>query len=442
MRILGGVTLAMRLARGSGFAPPAPVAGGLRGVVLDLDGTLVDTEYLSPVAWSAVLREVGVDIDADALGEDISRPELRGAGAMQVAQHLIDAHGIAPERIGGGAAWMAERKKSLAVGLVVSREVDLNGCWFPGVTEALAKLEDKVGAGGIGLCTSNLRPVVRMTLRAGGLFDGFGGGRTVQEDVDELKPSAEPYARALSCMGRPAAAVAAVEDSVVGVKAALNAGVGCVIGVLNRDEAAAEEREGVAKALLEAGASGIFETTAEAIDWCAENAAEDAAACAAAAAPSRAEAAEEVVYRYFDGVNDKDPELIRSCFAPTVTLRDMCGITKGTPRTATPGDMADRCMEFLTAHPDCAVRFEAPPRADRAGRWVWAHWTETGTWKGESCGVAPAGTPLDVGGHTRFLVEEVDGELKIAKQVVYRTFSEWEVAVSAKSAAASSESAP
>lgn len=412
------------------FAPPA--ARPLQGVLFDLDGTLVDTEYLSPLAWSAVLSEVGMDISVAALEEEISVPELRGAGAPQIAAHLIEQYLKSRPEAVPSASWMAERKKSLAVALVVGGKYDLTSAWFEGVPDALRDLASKVGEGGVGLCTSNLRPVVRETLRAGDMTAVFGGGSTMQEDVDSLKPSAEPYARALRLLGRPADAVAAVEDSVVGVKAAKAAGVGVVIGVLNRDgaEDAAAEKDAVAAALLEAGACGIFETTAEAARWCASNAAPGAADLPAKARPrSGPEAAEEVVSRYFDGVNDKDAQMIASCFAPSVELRDMCGISKGTPRTATPQDMADRCMEFLAAHPDCAVRFEAPPRADRNGRWVWCHWTESGTWKGASCGVEPKGTPLDVGGHTRFLVEDVDGEPKIAKQVVYRTYSEWELAL-------------
>jgi hypothetical protein len=79
---------------------------------------------------------------------------------------------------------------------------------------------------------------------------------------------------------------------------------------------------------------------------------------------------EAVVRRYFAGVNAKDREMIMSCFADTVELRDMCGISRGAPRMAKASDMGDRCMEFVAAHPDCEVHFESPPRADREGRWV------------------------------------------------------------------------
>jgi len=59
---------------------------------------------------------------------------------------------------------------------------------------------------------------------------------------------------------------------------------------------------------------------------------------------------------------------------------------------------------------------------------VFAHWYETGTWSGESCGIPPQYTPLNVEGQTRFFVND---DLKIADLVVTRTFTEWERLVTA-----------
>lgn len=60
-----------------------------------------------------------------------------------------------------------------------------------------------------------------------------------------------------------------------------------------------------------------------------------------------------------------------------------------------------------------------------------AHWYETGTWSGESCGMEPTNEPMKVEGQTRFLVNE---ELKIVDMVVTRTFTDWENAMLAKRA--------
>mmetsp|Transcript_65563 Transcript_65563/g.77631 ORF Transcript_65563/g.77631 Transcript_65563/m.77631 type:complete len:182 (-) Transcript_65563:102-647(-) len=135
---------------------------------------------------------------------------------------------------------------------------------------------------------------------------------------------------------------------------------------------------------------------------------------------------EAVVYRYFDGVNKKDRDQIASCFAPDARIRDVCGVSN-TEREVTPDDLADRCMDFLAAHPDTKVDFYHGPVCGRGdSRWVLAHWYETGTWSGFSCGLYPEGTPLTVEGQTRFLVSD---ELKITDVVVTRTFSDWEKAL-------------
>ena len=64
-----------------------------------------------------------------------------------------------------------------------------------------------------------------------------------------------------------------------------------------------------------------------------------------------------------------------------------------------------------------------------SSRWVFANWYEEGTWSGESRGISPEGSPLDVEGQTRFLVND---DLFISEMVVTRTFSEWEKQLQAK----------
>ena len=70
------------------------------------------------------------------------------------------------------------------------------------------------------------------------------------------------------------------------------------------------------------------------------------------------------------------------------------------------------------------------PECGRESSWVVAHWYETGTWTGESCGIKPTGAPMRVEGQTRFFVTE---DMKISDMVVTRTFTEWEKATLAAS---------
>jgi hypothetical protein len=143
---------------------------------------------------------------------------------------------------------------------------------------------------------------------------------------------------------------------------------------------------------------------------------------------------EDTVRRYFQGVNNKNPHMIASCFQKQACIRDVCALlhNKNSEPRMVPADMlVQRCMDFVTAHPDCKVDFYYGPECGRSSEWVVAHWYETGTWTGISCGVTPPTgqqpTSMAVEGQTRFLVDPVT--LKIKELVVTRTFTDWERAL-------------
>ena len=137
---------------------------------------------------------------------------------------------------------------------------------------------------------------------------------------------------------------------------------------------------------------------------------------------------EQVVENYFKGVDKKDRALISSCFADTVTIRDVCNLNASSEtREANPDTLADRCFDFLAAHPDCSVFFHYRPTCGRGKtKWVFTHWYETGTWTGKSLGAEPQNTPLTVEGQTRFLVSD---DMRITDMVITRTFSDWEKSI-------------
>jgi len=117
---------------------------------------------------------------------------------------------------------------------------------------------------------------------------------------------------------------------------------------------------------------------------------------------------EQVVRNYFDGVTEKNSEKIESCFAEESRIRDVCNLSGNSKliRLVNPLDLTEvskkqiftagvlfssllaltkRCMEFLRAHPDAEVDYYYPPTCAKGeSRWVFAHWFETGTWKGKT----------------------------------------------------------
>lgn len=64
---------------------------------------------------------------------------------------------------------------------------------------------------------------------------------------------------------------------------------------------------------------------------------------------------ESVVRKYFDGVNKKDAAQIQSCFGDEATICDV--VVSSTKKTVKSKILAERCMDFVTAHPDCLVEF-------------------------------------------------------------------------------------
>jgi hypothetical protein len=74
---------------------------------------------------------------------------------------------------------------------------------------------------------------------------------------------------------------------------------------------------------------------------------------------------ENVVRKYFDGVNKKDPDQIRSCFGDEATIHDV--VVSEAKRAVKAQILADRCMDFLAAHPDCSVNFHYGYVADFVG---------------------------------------------------------------------------
>jgi hypothetical protein len=150
--------------------------------------------------------------------------------------------------------------------------------------------------------------------------------------------------------------------------------------------------------------------------------------------PTTASAMEDTVRRYFQGVNEKDPAMIASCFGSeeaNIVIRDVCALSATADasdnKVVSATTLVDRCMDFVRAHPDCLVEFYYGPECGRSSHWVVAHWYETGTWTGSSRGILATNQPMAVEGQTRFRVDPET--LKIQELVVTRTFTEWEKAV-------------
>ena len=207
-----------------------------RALILDLDGTLVDTVYAHVFAWQRAFAELGLPIDAWRIHRRVgmSGGLFTRAAAREVGRPLSDDEAEAIQRRHGE----------------LYREILPERRPLPGAVDLLRELRDE----GIpyGIATSGRRPEIDASLEA----LGIGADTVVVErgDVTRAKPEPDLF---LTCAERLGVAVVdcyVVGDAVWDLLAARRAGmlsVGLLSGGYGEDE------------LTRAGAFRVYRDAAE-----------------------------------------------------------------------------------------------------------------------------------------------------------------------------------
>ena len=225
---------------GPGLIRPArgharTMSASQRVAVLDVDGTLVDTNYQHALAWYRAFRSLGETFPIWRIHR------LIGMGGDQLVAAL--GGDDVEKRIGGEARerWVAEVDPLLP-------ETAL----LPGARELVVALKER---GHRVVLASSGKP--HHVDRALDLLDvrDLADAWTTSEDVEATKPAPDLLQVALEKIGEPADAPSVViGDSVYDVEAAKNAGMPAVVvraGGFGDDE------------LRDAGAVGIYDTPAD-----------------------------------------------------------------------------------------------------------------------------------------------------------------------------------
>jgi HAD superfamily hydrolase (TIGR01509 family) len=203
--------------------------GSRSAVFFDLDGTLLDTNYLHTWAWWRALDEAGVSTPMARIHRLIGRDgdDLLTEIAGNANEQISEAH----TRI---FAELADQIRPLPGALELVKSVRQRGPLVVIVTSAgKAELERLLDALG---CDDEIDAVVH------------------GEDVESAKPDPDIYRHALEETGSEASRVVAVGDTVWDIEAAGGAGVPCV----------AVETGGIARCELEAaGAAAVYTSCAE-----------------------------------------------------------------------------------------------------------------------------------------------------------------------------------
>ncbi len=199
------------------------------GILFDVDGTLIDTNYLHTLAWSRAFRDAGEWAPMNAIHR------LVGMGGDQ----------LVPTILGHDNAEVTEARTK-RYGELIDEALP-----FPGAT-ALVRTAHEQGIKAV-LATSapadELDTIVDV-LQVRPYLDGV----TTADDIDDSKPAPDVFLVAMESASLDPARTLAVGDSVWDVEAASAAGIGCVAvesGGFSRHE------------LSEAGALQVYADAAE-----------------------------------------------------------------------------------------------------------------------------------------------------------------------------------
>jgi len=209
------------------------VTGQLRpGLLFDVDGTLVDTNYLHALAWSRALRDAGEWAPMNAIHR------LVGMGGDQLVPQLLGHP--SPKATAGRPRRYHELTDDIRP--------------FPGATELLRQAHDC----GLAVILATSAPndelaILREALDA----DDVISGQITADDIEDSKPAPEVFLTALDEYSIDPKRALAIGDSIWDIQAARAAGIGCV----------AVESGGFSQhELREAGARHVYRDAKEILD--------------------------------------------------------------------------------------------------------------------------------------------------------------------------------
>lgn len=201
-----------------------------RAVLFDIDGTLLDTNYLHALAWRRTFVEHGLDVPTSRIHHRVGMASGR----------------LLEELVGAGRADLKEARTRHFDALKPEIRA------FSGAGDLLAEVSRRGAA--VVLASSAQPADLEAMLDALDADEAVVDAVTASGDVDEAKPEPEVFEVAMERAGSAPGWAVAVGDTVWDVEAAGRAGIGCVCVLTG----------GISRLELEAaGALAVYEDVAE-----------------------------------------------------------------------------------------------------------------------------------------------------------------------------------
>lgn len=182
----------------------------LKAILLDHDGTLVNSEAIHFELWRQLLHSYDVELTAAYYNK-----VMAGVSVLQNGRDVIRDFGVAttPEQLFDG-------RRSLTLEYLKKQAFPL----MPGAKETLSLCHKKGYR--LAIVTGGARASVERTIASYGFSDWIECIVSF-DDVTRGKPDPECYLQALKLMRLEASAAVAIEDTEYGLAAAFDAGIRC-----------------------------------------------------------------------------------------------------------------------------------------------------------------------------------------------------------------------
>ncbi len=178
----------------------------IQAAIFDLDGVLLDSEWMTFLTWRELARRYGGTLD------DATFPEVAGTTAEQTAEIVMRRTGIAYD-ITESVAWAWQH---------VIERIRAEAEPLPGAAELVQDLAQR----GLLLAIASNSPTSYVDDALTGLkMTSYFPLRVGVEQVSEGKPAPDLYLRAANLLGVLPSRCLVIEDSRVGVQAGAAAGM-------------------------------------------------------------------------------------------------------------------------------------------------------------------------------------------------------------------------